>query len=105
MKGFTLIELIIVIVIIGILAAIAIPKYVDLVDQANKAARDGMAGAAMSAVTLYYAATLADTAVPDAWPATITSANFEDGTTFLTNFGGYTWAYDVGTHSILTNNP
>ena len=102
MKGFTLIELIIVIVIIGILAAIAIPKYVDLVDQANQAARDGMAGAAMSAVSLYFADALATGGGPS-WPATLTAANFESGTTFLTNFGGYTWAYEAATHSILTN--
>jgi prepilin-type N-terminal cleavage/methylation domain-containing protein len=102
MKGFTLIELIIVIVIIGILAAIAIPKYIDLVDQANKAARDGMSGAAMSAVSLYFAESLAGTAGA-AWPSVITSANFEEGTTFLTDFGGYTWTYSSGNHAIITN--
>lgn len=93
MKGFTLIELIIVIVIIGILAAIAIPKYIDLVDEANKAARDGMAGAAMSAVSLYFANAMAGGTDGSPWPETITSADFELGTTFSQNFGGYTWTY------------
>ena len=100
MKGFTLIELIIVIVIIGILAAIAIPKYVDLVDQANKAARDGMAGGAMSAVSIYFAESLAGGTA--AWPSVLTSANFESGTTFLTSFGGYTWTYIGANHTIVT---
>ena len=101
MKGFTLIELIIVIVIIGILAAIAIPKYVDLVNQANQAARDGMAGGAMSAVAIYFAESLASGTA--AWPATLSSANFETGTTFLTDFGGYTWTYISADHTIATN--
>ncbi len=101
MKGFTLIELIIVIVIIGILAAIAIPKYIDLVNQANRAARDGMAGGAMSAVSIYFSEQVA--AGTPAWPTTLTSANFEDGTTFTTDFGGYTWTYSGVTHAIITN--
>lgn len=96
-----MIELIIVIVIIGILAAIAIPKYVDLVDDANRAARDGMASAAMSAVSIYFSAALANGAA--AWPTTLTSANFETGTNFETDFGGYTWTYSSGDHSIQTN--
>ncbi|MDP8214966.1 MAG: prepilin-type N-terminal cleavage/methylation domain-containing protein [Candidatus Euphemobacter frigidus] len=103
MKGFTLIELIIVIVIIGILAAIAIPKYVDLVDQANKAARDGMAGAARSAVYIFHASALASGTDGSLWPVTITSADFEDGTTFSLVFGDYTWSYDEPNHMIITN--
>lgn len=41
-RGFTLIELMIVVAIIGIIAAIAYPSYVDYVQKSRRA--DGMAG-------------------------------------------------------------
>jgi prepilin-type N-terminal cleavage/methylation domain-containing protein len=100
-KGFTLIELIVVIVVIGVLAVIAIPKYINLTDQANQAARDKFAGAAKTAVSLYFVESLVNGTA--AWPTTLTSANFEEGTTFLTNFGGYTWTYSSGNHTVTTN--
>lgn len=54
-KGFTLIELIVVIVILGILAATALPKFVDLADDAEKAAVKGVAGGLASAASINYA--------------------------------------------------
>lgn len=52
MRGFTLVELVVVITILGILAAFAIPKFVSLDSQARAATINGLAGSVNSAASL-----------------------------------------------------
>lgn len=54
-KGFTLIEIVMVIVLLAIIAAFAYPKYIDLRDDAHKAADQGIIGSWRAGVHIYFA--------------------------------------------------
>ena len=58
--GFTFIELVIVIILLGLLAAAALPRYLDVVDDAQNASLEAVAGAFTTGINIARAQWFAD---------------------------------------------
>lgn len=81
-KGFTLIEMVIVILLVGILAAVAIPAFVNLTVDAETAALDAGQGGLKSAVAIYMAQN------NGAWPTGDQLASAMEGANDCATYGG-----------------
>ena len=82
MKGFTLIEMVIVVLLVGIMAAIAIPKFLDLTDTAKQASYDTGLGSMKSAIAIYLGNS------QGSWPAGNSISGAMEGTVTCGTSGG-----------------
>jgi len=73
MKGFTIIELIIIIVILGVLAVSAVPIYYNLTGDAKESSEKGVVGNVRAGIMLYYVNSAKDGGGTPAYPSTLDS--------------------------------
>jgi MSHA pilin protein MshA len=104
-KGFTLIELVVVITILGILAAFAFPRFAALETEARIAVVEGLEGSIRSAATLAHSMELVGAAVTMEGNAITMVNGYPSGIAAgipatLVDYTGFTPAYTVGPPAI-----
>jgi len=96
MKGFTLVELLIVVIILAILAAIVVPQFASSTDDAKLSSLDTTLSNMRSAIDLYYQqhgnypARVASSGAPAACTTTVTGGAIDTQAAFLEQLAFYT---------------
>lgn len=97
-SGFTLIELIAVIAILGILAVVAVPRFINMQDNAEVAACEGVAAQLSSAFSMNFAACQAGDA------ACFVVDNCDDGDDLLLG-GALPTGYSITAGAVTAGTP